>query len=280
MDFDHLPSLRQVIENAGLFAKKSLGQNFILDSQVTDKIARLAGITPESTVLEIGPGPGGLTRSLLKENPLKVIAIEKDHRCLQALEPLRQAAQGRLEIIEADALKLSLKSISDRPVIIVANLPYNIATRLLLNWCQEKAHIIKMVLMFQKEVADRLVAIPRSSAYGSLSVWIQWQLEVRQRLTLAPQVFFPAPKVFSTVVDFSPRPQPLYQANPQALETLLATSFQQRRKMLRRSLKDLPDFSPTWFETTGISPEARPEELTIQDFCTLSQHLKGTETPV
>lgn len=273
--WNNLPSLRDVVDTYGLRAQKSLGQNFILNEQITDKIVRLAGLSPSCHVVEIGPGPGGLTRSLLKAGVDHLTAIERDKRCLLALQQLVGISQGRLRVIEGDALKINLKSLAGGPFHIVANLPYNIGTRLLLGWCTQLSFIKRMTLMFQKEVADRLIAVPGTSTYGSLSVWIQWQLETFQLLTLAPAVFSPAPKVYSAVVQLIPRPHFLYPAHPSSLQKLLATAFQQRRKMLRRSLRGLEGFHEGWFDQTGIAPHARPEELSVEDFCRLSAMLSS-----
>ncbi len=268
-----LPSLATVIRTHDLAAKKSLGQNFILNEHITDRIAELARIK-DKVVLEIGPGPGGLTRSLLKAGAKRVIALEKDERCLRALEELQTHFPHHLDLHQGDALETPLHSLGLTSFTIVANLPYNIGTRLLLNWCEEKEFIDKMVLMFQKEVAERLTALPKTSAYGSLSVWIQWQWQVTSLLTLPPGAFSPPPKIESRVVECMPRTLPLAPARQEALQKVLNTAFQQRRKMLRRSLKALEGFHEEWFERTSLSPLARPEELTIEEFCRLSSCLK------
>lgn len=271
IDSNALLPLRQVVKDFDLKAKKSLGQNFIYDENITDKIVKLADLSSHVPVLEVGPGPGGLTRALLKTDVPHVTAVEQDERCLRALKDLEAKAKGRLRLVKADALKWTM----DIPSFdIVANLPYNIGTALMLKWCQAKNIPRRMTLMFQKEVADRLTAQPHTQAYGRLSVWIQWQMDVKLLWILPPQVFHPAPKVTSALVQLTPRPEPLYKANASQLQLLLSTAFQQRRKMLKRSLRNLPDYSETWFTHTNIPPDARPEALSIDDFCRLSYFIK------
>ena len=268
-----LPPLREVIAAHGLSARKSLGQNFLLDLNVTRRIARAAQPFEGVTALEVGPGPGGLTRALLEEGAQRVVAVERDERCLAVLQQIADAAPGRLTIIEGDALTLDLPALAAEHgrLKIVANLPYNIATPLLIGWLRQVHLFDGFVLMFQKEVADRLAAPPGSKTYGRLSVAAQWQCAVRPLFTLPPRAFVPAPKVDSTVVELLPRQDPLGDADPALLEKVVAAAFNQRRKMLRSSLRAL-DIDVA---ACGINPEARAETLTIEEFCRLARHLEG-----
>src|ERR1044071_4624147 len=209
---DQLPPLREVIARHGMAAKKSLGQNFILDLNLTRRIARAAGRLDDVTVIEIGPGPGGLTRALLAEGAGRVVAIERDPRCLAALGELAARYPGRLDIVEGDALTLDPAALTAAPRKIVANLPYNIATTLLLRWLDRIGQYRSLTLMFQREVAERLVAAPRTPAYGRLSVLVQWLCEPRILFDLPPRAFVPPPKVTSTVVSLTPRAEPLAAA--------------------------------------------------------------------
>jgi 16S rRNA (adenine1518-N6/adenine1519-N6)-dimethyltransferase len=271
-----LPPLRDVINKYGLAARKSLGQNFLLDGNLTGRIARASGRLDGATVLEIGPGPGGLTRALLEEGAAKVIAVEFDPRCVEALSELSAAYPGRLEIVQEDALKLdenALFSGSD-PIRIVANLPYNIATVLLVKWLSSEAwppFYASMTLMFQKEVADRICAAPSTKARGRLSVLSQWRTRPRALFDVSPRAFVPQPKVTSSVVGFDVLPEPVAPAALGALEAVTAAAFGQRRKMLRASLKGLHQDAPAWLEEIGIDPERRPETLTIEEFCALAR---------
>jgi 16S rRNA (adenine1518-N6/adenine1519-N6)-dimethyltransferase len=257
-----LPPLREIIAAHGLRAEKKLGQNFLLDLNITDKIA--AAVRPESnmSVIEIGPGPGGLTRSLLRAGAGAVIAVEFDPRAVQALQSLIEAAQGRLTIMQGDALETDICALAPAPRCIAANLPYNIAVPLLTGWLgdlrREPGAYAHMTLMFQKEVAMRIVAPPGSKTYGRLSVLAQWLCTVEALFDLPPSVFTPAPKVTSTVVRFTPRTlPPESQADFKTLEHITALAFGQRRKMLRSSLKPYA-YS---FEAAGIDPQSRAEEL-------------------
>jgi 16S rRNA (adenine1518-N6/adenine1519-N6)-dimethyltransferase len=260
-DWSLLPPLREVIAANNLRAEKKLGQNFLLDLNLTDKIARHAGDLSGATVFEIGPGPGGLTRSLLKAGAEKVVAVEYDPRAIAALAPLRDFADGRLEIVQADALETDLAALAPRAQkrIIVANLPYNIATPLTIGWLRQlrgtPGIYSSMTLMFQREVADRLTAPPGGKTYGRLSVMAQWLCTVKRLFDLPPGAFTPPPKVSSSIVQFTPR-----AASPDApafeeMEAVAAAAFNQRRKMLRSSLKG-------WkLEEAGIDPELRAEDL-------------------
>jgi len=270
-----LPPLRDVIARHGLGARKSLGQHFLLDLNLTGRIARAAPALSEGSVIEVGPGPGGLTRALLAEGAGQVIAVEKDSRCLEALAELSAAYPDRLEVVEGDALKLDLTKLGRPPRQIVSNLPYNISTALLINWltalADDSQAFSAMTLMFQKEVAERLVAAPRSRHYGRLSVVTQWLCSPRPLFDIPPRAFTPPPKVTSTVVALTPRHEPLAPARLATLERVTAAAFGQRRKMLRQSLKSLGGDPTRLFEATGIAPTARAEELSVEDFCALAR---------
>src|SRR5947207_519485 len=266
-----LPPLREVIARHGIAAKKSLGQNFILDLNLTRRIARAAGPLDRATVIEIGPGPGGLTRALLEEGAARIVAIERDPRCLAALAELASRHPGRLELVAGDALALDPVTLTEPPRKIVANLPYNIATALLLRWLDRIADYQSLTLMFQREVAERLVAAPRTPAYGRLSVLVQWLTEPRILFDLPPRAFVPPPRVTSSVVLLTPRAHPLAPASKPILERVTAAAFGQRRKMLRSSLKTLGVPVEPLLARTGIAPTARAEELTIADFCAIAR---------
>jgi len=266
-----LPPLGDVIRRFGLGARKSLGQHFLLDLNLCRRIARAAGDWAgdwgDVTVIEIGPGPGGLTRALLESGARKVLAVEKDSRCVAALRELSAAYPGRLEVIEADALGTDVQALTSPPRRVVANLPYNIATPLLLGWLRRITDFDGLTLMFQKEVAGRLVAQPGGKAYGRLSVITQWLAEVRHEFNVSKQAFTPRPKVASSVVSVIPRPAPLAPADWQALETVTAAAFGQRRKMLRSSLKPLSlDLG-----ALGIEPTVRAEDLSVEEFCAIAR---------
>jgi 16S rRNA (adenine1518-N6/adenine1519-N6)-dimethyltransferase len=270
-----LPPLREIIARHSIAARRSLGQNFILDLNLTRRIARAAGPLDQATVIEIGPGPGGLTRALLAEGAARVVAIERDPRCLAALGELAAAYPGRLELVAGDALALDPAALSQPPRKIVANLPYNIATALLLRWLDRIGEYQSATLMFQREVAERLVAAPRSSAYGRLSVLVQWLTEPRILFDLPPRAFLPPPRVTSSVVLLVPRALPLAPASKPVLERVTAAAFGQRRKMLRSSLKSLGVPVEKLLAGTAIPPTARAEELSVADFCALARALEG-----
>lgn len=266
-----LPPLRDVISEHELSAQKSLGQNFLLDQNVTDKITRSAGDLSGATVFEIGPGPGGLTRSLLKSAASKVIAIEFDSRAVEALQSLKACAPDDVEIIHGDALKAVLSDIAPTPRAIVANLPYNIAAPLLINWLKEIRvdydAYRSMTLMFQKEVGDRLAARPGEKAYGRLSVIAQWLCNVRSVYELPPSAFTPPPKVKSSVVHFVPKVLDAGAPSFQSVGQVTAAAFGQRRKMIRSSLKAyLPRI-----EELGIDPTLRAENLSVEDFLNIAR---------
>jgi 16S rRNA (adenine1518-N6/adenine1519-N6)-dimethyltransferase len=265
-----LPPLRETIATHGLDARKRLGQHFLLDLNLTRRIARAAAPLVEGTVIEVGPGPGGLTRALLLEGAVHVIAIEVDPRAIGALRELQAAAAGRLDIIEADALSIDPVAIGASPRRIVANLPYNVSTALLIRWLHTANDIADMVLMFQKEVVDRLAAVPRSKDYGRLSVLTQHVCEVRRLFDVAPSAFVPPPKVTSAVARLTPRPAERRLADLRPLEKVTAAAFGQRRKMLRGSLLGLFPDPTRVLESLGLSPTARAEELSVADFVRLA----------
>jgi len=270
-----LPPLRDVIARFELGAKKSLGQNFLLDLNLTGRIARSAGPMKGVTVIEVGPGPGGLTRALLTTEAPKVIAIERDRRFIEALQDVVDAAGGRLSIVEADALTVDPEALAPAPRAIVANLPYNVATPLLLGWLARIESYVSLTLMFQREVADRLVAAPGSKAYGRLSVITQWRSDARVLFNLPPRAFTPPPKVESTVVHLTPRANP-EPADWKTLEKVTAAAFGQRRKMLRQSLKSLGN-AEALLEEVGIAPTARAEEIDVAGFAALARAHRARE---
>lgn len=272
---DGLDPLRDVIRRHDLAAKKSLGQNFILDLNLTRRIARAGGSVAGRTVVEVGPGPGGLTRGLLLEGAARVVAVERDSRCLPALAEIETRYPGQVLVHEGDALEADWRALvgSKEKAVIAANLPYNAATTLLIGWLETEPWPPwwdRMVLMFQKEVAERIVATPGSKDYGRLSVISQWRSEPRIALTLKPEAFTPPPKVSSAVVVFTPRAEPQPACSVKALGKVTAAAFGQRRKMLRASLKTLVPNPEALLEVAGISPELRAERLSVRDFAKLA----------
>jgi 16S rRNA (adenine1518-N6/adenine1519-N6)-dimethyltransferase len=267
-----LPPLRETIAAHGLQAHKRLGQHFLLDLNLTRRIARAAQPLGTGTVVEVGPGPGGLTRALLLEGAARVVAIEVDARSIAVLKDLQEAAQGRLTLVEADALEVAIAGLGPPPRRIIANLPYNVSTALLVRWLHQAADIADMVLMFQKEVADRLAARPRSKDYGRLSVLAQHVCTVQRLFDVSPAAFVPPPKVTSSVVRLRPRPRVDRLPDLAPLETVTAAAFGQRRKMLRGALSGL--FAESALSSLGIAPTARAEELTVADFVRLAQALE------
>jgi 16S rRNA (adenine1518-N6/adenine1519-N6)-dimethyltransferase len=270
-----MPPLREIIARHGIAARKSLGQNFILDLNLTRRIARAAGPLDRASVIEVGAGPGGLTRALLAEGARRIIAIERDARCLAALGELAVCYPGRLELVAGDALALDPAQMCEAPRKIVANLPYNIATALLLRWLDRIGDYQSLTLMFQREVAQRLVAAPRSPAYGRLSVLVQWLSEPKILFDVPPRAFVPPPKVTSTLVAVVPRAVPLAPASRPVLERVTAAAFGQRRKMLRSSLKTLGVPVEPLLARTGIAPTARAEALSVAEFCALARALEA-----
>jgi 16S rRNA (adenine1518-N6/adenine1519-N6)-dimethyltransferase len=270
-----LPPLRETIAAHGLDARKRLGQHFLLDLNLTRRIARAAAPLGEGTVIEVGPGPGGLTRALLLEGAARVVAIEVDRRAIAALQELQEAAGDRLDLLAADALEVDLAGLGPPPRRVVANLPYNVSTALLVRWLHQAGQIADMVLMFQKEVADRLAAMPRSKDYGRLSVLAQHVCAVQRLFDVAPSAFVPPPKVTSSVVRLTPRPAGDRLADLAILERVTAAAFGQRRKMLRRSLAGLFADPTVVLTGLGLQPTARAEELGVADFVRLAELLRA-----
>jgi 16S rRNA (adenine1518-N6/adenine1519-N6)-dimethyltransferase len=268
---ERLPPLREVIAHFGLGARKTLGQHFLLDLNLTRRIARAAGNLAEGTVIEVGPGPGGLTRALLAEGAARVVAIERDRRCIDALQDLADAAEGRLTLMEGDAAAIDAAELGPPPRRIVANLPYNISTVLLVRWLRQADAFASLTLMFQKEVADRIVAAPGSKSYGRLSVMANWRCDTRILFNLPARAFTPPPKVASSVIRFDPLPAPRFPATWDAMETVVAAAFGQRRKMLRGALRSLKVDTGRLLGEAGINPEARAETLTVEQFAVLAR---------
>jgi 16S rRNA (adenine1518-N6/adenine1519-N6)-dimethyltransferase len=268
--------LRAVIDAHELRAKKSLGQNFLLDLNITRRIARACGDMTNHTVVEVGPGPGGLTRALLLEGAGRVIAVERDERCLPILEQIGAHYPGRLDVHLGDALKADWRALTAHaqgPVSIAANLPYGVGSLLLVNWLETEPWppwYDRMVLMFQREVAERIVAEPDSKAYGRLSVLAQWRCEARILMHLPAEAFTPPPKVASAVVEFIPRTDPQPRCKVSTLGRVTAAAFGQRRKMLRASLKQLTPMPELLLKEAGIAPEKRAENLPVEAFATMA----------
>jgi 16S rRNA (adenine1518-N6/adenine1519-N6)-dimethyltransferase len=273
---DNLPPLRDVIGTHGLSAKKSLGQNFLLDLNLTAKIARQAGDLTACDVLEIGPGPGGLTRGLLAEGARRVLAIEKDQRCLPALAEISDAYPERLEVINGDALAIDPLTHLTPPIRVAANLPYNVGTELLVRWLTPKdwpPFWQSLTLMFQKEVAERIVAKPGSKAYGRLAILAQWRAEAKIALHLPPGAFTPPPKVSSAVVHLTALETPKFEADAGVLSHVVAAAFNQRRKMLRAALKGVKPDIEDRLVAAGIKPTERAENLSLEAFCALAREV-------
>ena len=273
---EKLPPLKDVISRHQLRAKKSLGQNFLLDLNLTSKIARYAGNLDQFDILEIGPGPGGLTRSLLHEGARKVVAIEKDNRCIEALEEIQATFPGRLKLLQGDALSTNASEHLADPVRIIANLPYNIGTELLVRWLTSKtwpSFWQSMTLMFQKEVANRIVASPGSKAYGRLSVMSQWRCDTKIAFNVPATAFTPPPKVESALVHFEALKEPKFPAEVEVLEFVVSKAFNQRRKMLRGALKGYFQNVEEGLLSIGVLPTKRAEDITVQEYCAMSQVL-------
>lgn len=273
---DNLPPLKDIISRYEIRAKKSLGQNFLLDLNLTSKIARYAGNLKESDVLEIGPGPGGLTRSLLNEGARQVVSIEKDKRCIAALEEIQSLFPGRLNLLQGDALSINVTQYLTDPIKIIANLPYNIGTELLVRWLNSKnwpSFWQSMTLMFQKEVANRIVARPGSKAYGRLSVMSQWRCNTKIAFYIPATAFTPPPKVESAVVHFEALNEPKFPAEVDKLEFVVSKAFNQRRKMLRGALKGHFINVEEGLFSIGVLPTKRAENITVQEYCAMSQIL-------
>ena len=273
---DNLPPLKDVISKYEIRAKKSLGQNFLLDLNLTSKIARYAGNLKQSDVLEIGPGPGGLTRSLLSEGARQVVSVEKDNRCIAALEEIQSLFPGRLRLLQGDALSMNVTQYLTDPIKIIANLPYNIGTELLVRWLNSKnwpSFWQSMTLMFQKEVANRIVARPGNKAYGRLSVMSQWRCNTKIAFNIPATAFTPPPKVESAVVHFEALNEPKFPAEVDKLEFVVSKAFNQRRKMLRGALKGHFINVEEGLFSIGILPTKRAENITVQEYCAMSQIL-------
>ena len=276
MQIDDLPPLRDVIASHGLDAKKSLGQNFLLDLNLTSKIARLAGDISGHDVLEVGPGPGGLTRGLLAAGARRVVALEKDPRCMAALAQIAAAYPGRLDVFNADALDFDIRGQLTGPVRVVANLPYNVGTELLVRWLTPKdwpPFWSSLTLMFQKEVAERIIAKPGTKAYGRLGILAQWKSSPSVVMELPPEAFTPPPKVHSAVVHLEALAEPRFPAPAGLLSSTVAMAFNQRRKMLRSSLKSAAPDIETALRDAGLEPTARAEEISLEGFCALARRL-------
>ena len=265
-----LPPLSAVIARHGLQPKRALGQHLLLDSSLCGRIARAAQPTTPAVILEVGPGPGGLTRALLAAGAARIVAIEKDRRCVAALGELQARYPDRLEIVEGDALSFDIASLGPARIGIVANLPYNVGTRLLLRWLERVERIESMTLMFQKEVAARITATGGKD-YGGLSVRAQWLCTCERLFDVSPRAFVPPPGVVSSVVRLVPRTTPLAPADSAALDAVTRAAFGQRRKMLRRALRTLTPDPLALLQSAGISPEARAETLSVAEFCALAR---------
>ena len=273
---DDLPPLREVIAAHGLSAKKSLGQNFLLDLNLTAKIARLAGDLSGCDVLEVGPGPGSLTRGLLAEGARRVLAIEKDNRCMAPLADISAAYPGRLKVLNANALDVDPGEHLSAPIRIVANLPYNVGTELLVRWLSPPVwppFWDSLTLMFQKEVAQRIVASPGGKAYGRLAILAQWRTTARIVMDLPPEAFTPPPSIRSAVVQMNALPRPLFPADAKVLSRLVAAAFNQRRKMLRAALKGFAPEMEDRIVAAGLRPTDRAEQVPIAGFCALAREV-------
>lgn len=268
---DGLPPLRSVVERDGLLARKSLGQHFLFDLNLTRRIASAAGDLSAGTVIEVGPGPGGLTRALLSAGATDVVAIERDPRFSPALEEIAAHRPGRLRIVMADALEVDIAAIGSAPRRIVANLPYNVGTRLLIGWLARPGEFASLTLMLQKEVVERIVAAPGTDAYGRLSVAAQWRWQARRLFDVPPSAFVPPPQVVSAIVGLVPRSAPLAPADPAWLERVVAAAFGQRRKMLRSALRALGVDPMPRLVQAGIDPQSRAETQPIEAFCALAR---------
>ena len=277
MNKDGLPPLRDVISTYGLQAKKTLGQNFLTDLNLTGKIARCAENLENSIIYEVGPGPGALTRGLLMNGAARVVAVEMDHRCIDALKDVSSAYAGKLDVHEGDALKVDEQSLigdtGGRDIHIVANLPYNVGTALLVKWMTSanwKPWFKSLTLMFQKEVGMRIIAKPKTKAYGRLSVLCQYRADCSILFDISRQAFIPPPKVTSSIIQITPRVEASGAPNQKTLEKLVSAAFNQRRKMLRSSLKALGVDPLPKLAAAGINETARAEELSVEDFCRLA----------
>jgi 16S rRNA (adenine1518-N6/adenine1519-N6)-dimethyltransferase len=265
-----LPTLENVLRNYGIQPKKALGQNFLLDCEITDSMVLAQGSLAGAQVLEVGPGPGALTRSLLASEAARIVVLEKDERCLGALYDLQQISDGRLEIIQGDALHYNYDTLimEGHPWHFIANLPYNIGTVLLRKLLEKAKNWSSITIMLQKEVVDRLIAMPGTKPYGALTIMTQWKCDIEKQFDVDPIHFHPSPNVISSVVRLIPLPQPHYDCDEGKLEHICRQAFNQRRKMLRRSLKGVVDEHK--LEALGINPALRAEELSLEQFCMLA----------
>jgi 16S rRNA (adenine1518-N6/adenine1519-N6)-dimethyltransferase len=270
-----LPGLRSLVDALDMRARKSLGQNFLFDLNLTRRIAR-AGTPLNGTTIEVGPGPGGLTRAILLEGAQKVIAIEKDRRAATVLDSLLAAAGDRLELVEDDALRCPIWELGDAPRRIIANLPYNIATQLLIDWLAHADSFTSMTLMFQREVALRITARPGDSEYGRLSILANWKADTEILFDVPPSAFVPAPKVTSSVVQVKPLAEPRFECDQTLLEEVTRHAFGQRRKMLRASLKPLG--GEELLDAAGVNPQSRPQGIEIAEFCAMARCLEAKRT--
>jgi 16S rRNA (adenine1518-N6/adenine1519-N6)-dimethyltransferase len=272
---DGLPPLRDVVAREQLLARKSLGQHFLYDLALTGRIAAAAEGLAQGTTIEIGPGPGGLTRALLAAGTARLVVVERDPRFLPALTEIAARWPGRLEIVQADALTVAAEAIGDAPRRIVANLPYNVGTKLLIDWLAHPDRFESLTLMLQKEVVGRITAAPGSDAYGRLAVAAQWRWQPRRLFDVPAGAFVPPPRVDSAVVRLVPRAAPLAEADPIWLERVTAAAFGQRRKMLRSALRALPGDPLPRLAMAAIAPERRAETLTVEEFCALARAYAG-----
>lgn len=274
-DADALPPLREIVGRFEIAAQKSLGQHFLFDLNLTRRIVASAGDLSGINIIEVGAGPGGLTRALLESNALHVYAIERDPRAVAALRDLAQAAEGRLTVIDADALNTDAAALTRHPRRVVANLPYNVGTQLLINWLIDAESYLGFTLMFQKEVAERIVAAPGGKSYGRLSVLARWLTDARTLFDIPASAFVPPPNVTSTLVEMKVRGSPLAPARRKDLETVTRAAFGQRRKMLRRSLSAIG--GAELLAEAGVPEDARAEELSVEQFCAIARamHERG-----
>ncbi len=273
-DLNNLPPLRVVADRHGLRAHRYLGQNFLFDENLLDRIASAAGDLRNDHVIEVGSGPGGLTRALLRAGAQHVTTLEKDRRCVAALEELILAAAGRLDVVEADILQTDVAALTSAPPVVAGNLPFNIATEVLIRLLESHVPADRMVLMFQKEVAHRIAAQPGSRSYGRISVLVQWMCHVESCFDVPPQAFVPAPKVSASVLRITPRKDPLHPANRKFVRAITKAAFGQRRKTLRNALSSIFADSEAALEHAGISPDLRAENVGIAGFCSLARALE------
>ncbi len=278
-----LPPLREVIARYGLSARRNLGQNFLLDMNLTDKIVRQAGTLAGHDVLEIGPGPGGLTRSLVNAGARRIVAVEKDERFLPALQEIAECSCGTVEVIHADAMAIDTAELVRPPARIIANLPYNVGTPLLVDWLSAPTWPppwCSLTLAFQRELAERMVAVPGTKAYGRISVLAQWRTSAEIVMTIPPSAFVPSPKVTTAVVQMQALPAPAHFADSETLFRVVKTAFSQRRKMLRSSLKPLDNDILKTLAYAGVSPDARADSVSISDFCSIARQLCNEQSPL